>query len=84
MVNVNFHKVVWTLPWTLEANSIYFVKIWTWFNVYVTNDTWDLVAYPINSSWKNLFIQDTQPTVSENTLWINTTWWNIQFNLVTP
>ena len=50
----------------------------------MTNDTWDLVAYPINSSWKNLFIQDAQPTVSENTLWINTTWWNIQFNLVTP
>ena len=33
---------------------------------------------------RNLFIQDTEPTVTEPSLWIDTTWWNIQFNLVTP
>lgn len=31
-----------------------------------------------------LFIQDNQPTVTRPSLWIDTTWWNITFNLVTP
>jgi hypothetical protein len=33
---------------------------------------------------QNLFIQDTTPTVTVPSLWIDTTWWNYSFNLVTP
>ena len=31
-----------------------------------------------------LFIQDTEPSVTVPSLWIDTTWWNFSFNLVTP
>lgn len=33
---------------------------------------------------QNLFIWDTEPTVSVDSLRIDTTWWNYSFNLVTP
>ena len=36
-------------------------------------------------SWNApLFIQDTEPSVTVPSLWIDTTWWNFSFNLVTP
>jgi hypothetical protein len=44
------HKVVSALPGTLDANSIYYVRVGTGFDLYVTNDSGTIVAYPINSS----------------------------------
>lgn len=43
-------KVVASLPWTLEANTMYLVRVWVWFDIYVTNDQWTIVAYPINKT----------------------------------
>ena len=33
---------------------------------------------------QNLYIQNTVPNVTVPSLWIDTTWWNYSFNLVTP
>ena len=45
---------------------------------------WDLRMY----SWLGwnapLFIQDVEPSVTVPSLWIDTSWWNYSFNLVTP
>ncbi|MDF3932161.1 hypothetical protein [Pseudomonas citronellolis] len=48
MAKVLHHKVVATLPSTLEANSIYLVRVGTGFDQYVTNSTGQIVAYPMN------------------------------------
>jgi hypothetical protein len=56
---VRYEKVVSSLPWTLTANTIYLVRTGTGFDMYVTNDTGLVVAYPVNS--KNTF-----ETVSKN------------------
>lgn len=48
MANINLHKIVWTLPETLEANSIYFVKVWAWFDMYITNDAGVIIGYELN------------------------------------
>lgn len=42
------HKVVSALPGTPEPNSIYYVRIGTGFEIYVTNDQGTVVAYPAN------------------------------------
>ena len=44
------HKVVSTLPGVLEKNSIYFVRVGAGFDIYVTNDTGTVVAYPLNQN----------------------------------
>jgi len=47
---IQHHKVVSSLPSTLTANSIYYVRIGTGFDVYVTNSSGTVVAYPLNYS----------------------------------
>ena len=42
------HKVVAALPGTLEADSIYYVRAGTGFDLYVTNSSGTVVAYPFN------------------------------------
>jgi hypothetical protein len=44
------HKVVAALPGVLEANSIYYVRVGSGFDLYVTNDQGTVVAYPMNQS----------------------------------
>lgn len=48
MAKVLQHKVVSALPAPLEANSIYFVRVGTGFDIHVTNSSGTIVAYPIN------------------------------------
>jgi hypothetical protein len=48
MAKVLHHKVVASLPSTLEANSIYLVRVGTGFDQYVTNSSGQVVAYPMN------------------------------------
>lgn len=48
MAKVLQHKVVSALPTPLEANSIYFVRVGTGFDIHVTNSSGTIVAYPIN------------------------------------
>lgn len=66
-------------------------RILNWNNVSLNELTdvvwtmiWDLRVF----SWLGwnapLFIQDTEPSVTVPSLWIDTTWWNFSFNLVTP
>jgi len=49
MAEVLQHKVVSALPSPLQANSIYYVRVGTGFDVYVTNSSGTIVAYPNNT-----------------------------------
>lgn len=48
MAVIKHHKYVAALPGTLEANSIYYVRAGSGFDIYVTNSSGTLVAYPLN------------------------------------
>lgn len=50
MASLLAHKVVSTLPGTLAASSVYFVRVGSGFDIYVTNETGTVVAYPINNA----------------------------------
>lgn len=88
MALLRAEKVVATLPENLEANTIYFVRVASWFDIYVTNDTWTIVAYPLNQTWgswvQNLFIQSDTPTPAVKSLWIDTSWAIAKLKILTP
>ena len=48
MAVIKHHKYVAALPSTLEANSIYYVRAGSGFDIYVTNSSGAIVAYPLN------------------------------------
>jgi len=48
MSRVLHHKFVASLPATLEADSIYFVRVGSGYDQYVTNHSGQIVAYPMN------------------------------------
>ena len=50
MAVIKHHKYVASLPGTLEANSIYYVRAGAGFDIYVTNSSGTIVAYPLNRS----------------------------------
>jgi hypothetical protein len=43
-------KVVSALPATLVANTVYYVRVGKGFDLYVTNSTGTIVAYPLNAA----------------------------------
>lgn len=49
MAQVKHHKFVAALPAELEADAIYYVRAGTGFDLYVTNSSGTIVAYPINA-----------------------------------
>ena len=50
MAAVKFHKVVGSLPGTLEANSVYFLRTGAGFSIHITNDLGQVEAYNLNTS----------------------------------
>lgn len=59
----------------------------SWTNIKTINGTSLLWSGNITISWggsTNLYIQSTLPTVTVDSLWIDTTWGNYSFNIVTP
>lgn len=48
MADIKHHKFVASLPSTLEADSIYFVRVGSGYDQYVTNHSGQIVAYPMN------------------------------------
>lgn len=48
MAQVKFHKFVAALPAELEADAIYYVRAGAGFDIYVTNSSGTVVAYPLN------------------------------------
>ena len=50
MSAVRFHKVVGSLPGTLEANSVYFLRTGAGFSIHITNDLGQVEAYNLNTS----------------------------------
>lgn len=48
MANIKHHKFVASLPAVLEADSIYFVRVGSGYDQYVTNHSGQIVAYPMN------------------------------------
>lgn len=50
MAELRTHKFVSALPGILEANAIYFVRVGTGFDIYVTNSSGQIIAYPLNKS----------------------------------
>jgi len=59
MALIRFEKYVASLPAVLTANTLYFVKNWAWFDLYLTNDTWTVVAFPLNSSWSSGWVSES-------------------------
>ncbi len=59
-------KIVNTLPTSLTANTIYFVKIGNGFDLYVTNNSGTIIAYPLNINTPNLQIVTINPTSPSN------------------
>lgn len=49
MSTIKYHKVVSALPTTLDANSVYYVRVGTGFDMYVTNDMGIVTAYGLNT-----------------------------------
>lgn len=43
-------KEVASLPGTLSASTLYFVRTGVGFDIYLTNESGTIVAYPLNSS----------------------------------
>jgi len=63
MAVIKHHKFVAVLPATLEANSIYYVRVGAGFDIYVTNSSGTLIAYPLNPSvQQTLHVRDEKPT----------------------
>ena len=50
MAQLRSEKYVNNLPAILTANTIYYVKTGVGFDMYITNDTGTIVAFPINMS----------------------------------
>lgn len=50
MALIQQHKIVSSLPGTLAANAIYYVRVGTGFDIYVTNSIGTIVAYPLNQA----------------------------------
>lgn len=48
MPKISQFKVVSTLPSTLEPDAVYYVRVGTGFDIYVTNSSGTVVAYPSN------------------------------------
>lgn len=48
MANIKHHKFVASLPATLEADSIYFVRVGSGYDQYVTNHSGQIAAYSMN------------------------------------
>lgn len=49
-MELRVEKYVSSLPGTLTKNTVYYVKVGSAINVYVTNDTGTIVAYPVGAS----------------------------------
>lgn len=50
MAVIKHHKYVAALPSALESDSIYYVRAGAGFDIYVTNSSGTIVAYPLNRS----------------------------------
>lgn len=50
MSSVLHHKYVGSLPGELDADSVYYVRSGAGFDIYVTNATGTVVAYPLNQT----------------------------------
>ncbi|RIA22679.1 hypothetical protein DFO61_3369 [Ectopseudomonas oleovorans] len=50
MAVIRHHKYVGALPSPLEADSVYYVRAGTGFDIYVTNSSGMVVAYPLNQA----------------------------------
>jgi hypothetical protein len=48
MAKIQHNKVVSTLPGILEPNTLYYVRVGQGFDLYATNDSGTIVAYPLN------------------------------------
>ena len=59
-------KVVNILPTPLTADTIYFVKAGIGFDLYVTNSSGTIVAYPLNVNVPDLQIITINPTSPSN------------------
>jgi len=52
MANIKHHKFVASLPAELEADSIYFVRVGSGYDQYVTNHSGTIIPYPMNRPTK--------------------------------
>ena len=67
------HKVN-SLPSTLQANSIYYVKSWDWFDLYITSSSWAIVATKINEKSLNQWTWYEDDNYIYSVFWNYTAW----------
>lgn len=78
MSELKVKKYVSSLPSTLEANTIYFVRIATGFDMYVTNDIGTIIPYPLNIPPVTTGFRYIGSTPPDTTNWnVNDLWYDI-------
>lgn len=71
MAELKSEKYVASLPGTLIANTIYYVKSGTGFDMYITNDIGIIVAYPVNptvNAWIPIIVAIPFPATVQYTV----------------
>ncbi len=73
MANLREHKVVGSLPATLEPDSVYYVRVGAGLDVYVTNSTGTIVAVPLNTQisyeYRDIWAEESGAATNNNTQW---------------
>lgn len=59
MAELRAEKHVSALPGTLTANTVYYVKNGSVIDIYVTNNSGLIIAYPLNTSGGGVTYEDT-------------------------
>lgn len=59
MAELRTEKHVATLPGTLTANTVYYVKNGSVIDIYITNNSGTIIAYPLNTSSGSVTYEDT-------------------------
>jgi hypothetical protein len=50
MANLLTNKVISTLPQTLTADTVYYVRVGNGFDIYITNSVGNVVGFPLNAA----------------------------------
>ena len=56
MATIKQEKIVSSLPGSLTANTIYYVKVGAGFDIYVTNNIGTVIATPLNKGYSYFYI----------------------------
>lgn len=70
MAKIRVEKVVGSLPSVLKADTIYYVRVGSGFDTYLTNSAGIVVAYPLNNTPKIPILTKTPSNTNTGDIWI--------------